>query len=623
MKIKVLLSALAVAFSLALQAEYRIGIIGCDTSHTIAFAKIANVDKDPRVDGFRVTCAYKWGSLDIASSTNRYAAYIPQLKAMGVEMKDSIADLLKDCDGVLLETCDGRPHYQQALEVFKSGKPCFIDKPVAADLTDVVRIVEAGKKFNAKWFCTSALRFLPAIADVRAGKLGKMRSVETWSPIETDPTQSRYYWYVIHGAEPLFAAMGTGCESVRVVGNDREELLTGTWSDGRLGVVHSVDWGHGAGHYGFAFPADDNKPEPISLGKYAGYPPLLASIVEFFKTGVAPVTPEETLEIYAFLSAAEQSRAQGGAAVKIADVIREAKERAIRTRTELLRAKLASDDRNYVFVAMHRGDWRHFPENSRGAIEGCIAAGADIVELDVARTKDGHFILNHDNSLDRTTTGKGKVSEHTLAEIRQLKLRDAEGGKDAPATEWPVLTLEEALEITKGRILMNIDHFSSFPKEVLDVVEKCGATKDVLVKAVYDRGQTERLFGEQYWQKVVSGELLFMPIIRYAWGGHEQAPAMMASWFAIEPRPFSMYELCFDSDLGEQQIPVILSQKGNPRVWVNTLWDSLDNKRPDKLAKTDPDAVWGWFVGKGVTMIQTDCGQEAVAYLKAKGHHDL
>lgn len=293
------------------------------------------------------------------------------------------------------------------------------------------------------------------------------------------------------------------------------------------------------------------------------------------------------------------------------------------TRTERLRAKLLSGDRNYVFLAMHRGDWRNYPENSRGAIQGCIDCGADIVELDVARTKDGHFILNHDNSLDRTTTGTGKVSDHTLAEIKTYRLRDSSGGKDAVPTDYEVLTLEEALEMTRGKILMNIDHFDKYPKEILDVVERCGAMKEVLVKAVFGYEKTRRMFGETYWAKVESGELLFMPIIRFAWGGHREAPAMMQSWFDHEPRIGSMYELCFDSIEGERQIPVILAQEGAPRVWVNTLWDSLDNKRPDKLAKTDPDAVWGWCVRQGVTMIQTDCGQEAVAYLKAKGHHDL
>ena len=116
------------------------------------------------------------------------------------------------------------------------------------------------------------------------------------------------------------------------------------------------------------------------------------------------------------------------------------------SRTEMIREKLMSSDRNYVFVAMHRGDWRNYPENSRDAILSCIALGADIVELDVQMTKDGRFVLLHDDKLDRTTTGKGKVSEHTLAEVKQLRLKSNQGGKDAKATDYEVLTLEEAQE---------------------------------------------------------------------------------------------------------------------------------------------------------------------------------
>ena len=140
---KIILAAAVVA-GLAAGAETRVGIIGCDTSHVIAFTKLMNVDKDPDCAGFRVTAAHKWGSPDIFSSTNRFPMYIAQLEEMGVVMKPTIADLLKEVDAVLLETCDGRPHYAQALEVFKSGKPVFIDKPVAASLADAIKIAEAG-----------------------------------------------------------------------------------------------------------------------------------------------------------------------------------------------------------------------------------------------------------------------------------------------------------------------------------------------------------------------------------------------------------------------------------------------------------------------------------------------
>ena len=187
---KIILAAAVVA-GLAAGAETRVGIIGCDTSHVIAFTKLMNVDKDPDCAGFRVTAAHKWGSPDIFSSTNRFPKYIAQLEEMGVVMKPTIADLLKEVDAVLLETCDGRPHYAQALEVFKSSKPVFIDKPVAASLADAIKIAEAGKKLNAKWFCSSSLRYVKNAQDARNGKLGPIRGADCWTPNQFERTAGR------------------------------------------------------------------------------------------------------------------------------------------------------------------------------------------------------------------------------------------------------------------------------------------------------------------------------------------------------------------------------------------------------------------------------------------------
>lgn len=310
------------------ERELRVGIIGCDTSHATAFAKLANVDKSPAAAGMRVTAAYKWGSRDIFSSTNRYPKFLAQLKEYGVEMKDSIPALLKDVDCVLLETNDGRLHYAQALEVFKAGKPVFIDKPVAHDLADVWRIVEAGKKLNANWFCSSSLRFADNVADAREGEFGKIRSATTSSPHTPEKTHTDYYWYAIHGTEPLFAILGPGCKDVRCIAGETEDLLVGTWKDGRLGIQHALERNKldGAGYGGIIFSEKGLTP----VGDNPGYAPLVQSIVKFFRTGVAPVTPEETIEIYAFMSAAEKSRENGGAVVTIAEILDEAKREAMR-----------------------------------------------------------------------------------------------------------------------------------------------------------------------------------------------------------------------------------------------------------------------------------------------------
>lgn len=316
-----LLVAAGLAAGLA-GAETKVGIIGCDTSHVIAFTELMNVKNDPDCAGFKVTAAHKWGSPDIFSSTNRFPKYIAKLEQMGVAMKPTIADLLADVDVVLLETCDGRPHLAQAIEVFKSGKPVFIDKPVTASLSDAVKLVDTAKKMNAKWFCSSSLRYVKNAQKARKGELGPIRGADCWTPEQFEPTQSEFFWYAIHGAEPLFTIMGTGCEEVRCTGTATEDVMVGTWKDGRLGVMRALNYKRkGCGYGGTIFTEQYGV---VDMGTYEGYKPLLVEILKFFKTGEVPVSPDETLEIYAFLEAATQSKARGGAAVKISEVMSKA-----------------------------------------------------------------------------------------------------------------------------------------------------------------------------------------------------------------------------------------------------------------------------------------------------------
>ena len=288
------------------------------------------------------------------------------------------------------------------------------------------------------------------------------------------------------------------------------------------------------------------------------------------------------------------------------------------TRTEAIREKLMSQDRDYVFVAMHRGDWRNFPENSKGAILSAIRLGADIVELDVHMTKDGRFILNHDKTMDRTTTGKGAVHDLTLAEIKQFKMRDRYG----TPTDYDVLTLEEALELTRGKILVNIDKFTAHPREILDAVAAVGALKEVLVKSTHAPDDARRFFGE-YWKAVESGELLYMPVIQFCWKHHAKAAHDLPLWIAEEPRKASMYEICADAPEYSAAFSQVLNAKGAPRLWVNTLWDELDVGHGDKRALLDADGNWGWVLSQGATMLQSDYAAELIVYLMQKGRRNF
>ena len=288
------------------------------------------------------------------------------------------------------------------------------------------------------------------------------------------------------------------------------------------------------------------------------------------------------------------------------------------TRTEQIREKLKSGDRNYVFVAMHRGDWRNFPENSTGSILSAIALGADIVELDVRRTKEGRFVLMHDKKIDRVLNGKGLLSKMTVEELKKLRFV-----KDGKTTDYTIVTLEEALELTRGKILINIDKFTENPHEILKAVDKVGALKEVLVKSTHSPEEAKTLFGE-YWPRVESGEILYMPVVQFCWKKHDHAAKIFPEWLKEEPRAASMYELCFDSmDRVNDVLGSVRNAPGKPRIWINSMWDTLSAGHSDPQALTDPDPNWGWILDQGVTMIQTDCGAEMLLYLTRRGRHNL
>ena len=316
---RLFLAAAAAATVCGAFAETKVGIIGLDTSHAIAFTKIMNVDKDPAVAGFRMVAAYQWGSRDIISSTNRYAKYIPQMQEMGVEIVPSIDDLLAKVDVVCLETNDGREHFWQAEKVFASGKRVFIDKPLAHNLKDALKIYAAGQKYNAQYFSSSALRFSNVAKAARAGEYGKIRGAAliSPSPLEEQGTHNYYTWYGIHGFEPLVAIMGMGVEKVSCFRNETDDVINAVWKDGRMGELRLMrkSWIYS----GYVLPEKpkDKKQPIIIYDGYQGYQPLLKEIIQFFKTGVAPVSPEETLEIMAFMEAAEMSAKRGGAPVTL------------------------------------------------------------------------------------------------------------------------------------------------------------------------------------------------------------------------------------------------------------------------------------------------------------------
>jgi predicted dehydrogenase len=324
----VAVAAVFVSSLFAEEAPKKIGIIGLDTSHVVAFTTVFNKGpKNPadaaKYAGFRVTPAFAQGSKDIPESTTRVPEYTEKLKGMGVEIVDSIEKLCSQVDFVMLESNDGRVHLEQVLPVLKAGKTVFIDKPIAGSLADVIRIQEAAKQAGVVYFCSSSLRFAASTQAVAQGSVGKVKTAYTTSPASLEPHHPDLYWYGVHGCESLYTVMGTGCLSVKRDKTPEGFIqVTGNWGDGRVGIYREADRKAKGGPYGGKAIGEKGEAE---VGKFDGYEVLLQAVVKMFRTGKAQVSAEETLELYAFMEAADESKRQGGAEVKLADVLAKAR----------------------------------------------------------------------------------------------------------------------------------------------------------------------------------------------------------------------------------------------------------------------------------------------------------
>lgn len=325
MKVCITLFALALT-SVALFAQdnlkpLRAGIIGLDTSHVLAFTESLNKGpKNPadadKVAGVKVVAAYPQGSKDIEASVKRVPEYTEKVKAFGVEIVDSVEELVKRVDVVFLESNDGRVHLEQVRPVLKAGKPVFIDKPIAGSLKEVIIIFEEAKKAGVPLFCSSSLRFGKSTQAVHNGSIGKVKSAETTSPSALEKTHPDLYWYGVHGCESLFTVMGTGCKSVkRGTTADGKIEVTGTWEGGRTGIFRESK-GYGGKAIGENGDAE--------IGSYDGYDVLLFEIIKMFRGGKPPVSAEETIELYAFMEAADESKRRGGAEVTLQEVLEKA-----------------------------------------------------------------------------------------------------------------------------------------------------------------------------------------------------------------------------------------------------------------------------------------------------------
>ncbi|HUV01721.1 MAG TPA: Gfo/Idh/MocA family oxidoreductase [Bacteroidales bacterium] len=302
----------------------RVGIIGLDTSHSVAFTRVLNdPSAAPEFGGYKVVAAYPKGSNDIKSSIDRIPGYTEDVKKLGVKIVNSIEELLAEVDVVLLETNDGRLHLQQALPVMKAGKRMFIDKPIAASLADTIAIFRMAEHYKVPVFSSSSLRYIAGVREIAEGSVGEVLGADTYSPATIEKTHPDLFWYGVHGVETLFTVMGIGCRSVTRTFTENTDKVVGIWLDNRIGTFRGIRYGR-ADYGGTIF----GEKGIAMLGKYSGYNPLLLEIVKFFQTGISPVSSEETIEIFAFMAAAEESKRQKGVPVFLEKVIRKAQQEA-------------------------------------------------------------------------------------------------------------------------------------------------------------------------------------------------------------------------------------------------------------------------------------------------------
>ncbi len=273
-------------------------------------------------------------------------------------------------------------------------------------------------------------------------------------------------------------------------------------------------------------------------------------------------------------------------------------------RVERIREEMLAPNRTSVLVVAHRADWRFAPENSLAAIENSIRLGADVVELDVQKTKDGQLILMHDKTLDRTTTGKGKIAEWTLDSIRTLRLKNGAALK----TKHRVPTLEEALLTAKGRVMVNLDKAYPIFDEIFPILEKTGTVGQIIMKGSKPVAEVKKDLGK-YLDRII-----YMPIV------HLDRPGAMQQIddFMKELHPVA-FELLFESDTCQLPKQVRAKLEGKSKIWYNTLWDTMAGGHDDDKSLENPDEGYGYLIDTlGATIIQTDRTAYLLEYLQAR-----
>lgn len=285
----------------------KFGILDFDTSHCVAFTQRLNhvdVKEDQWVEGGRVVIGCPGES---KLSPERIPGFTETMKKYGVPLVDKPEEMIGKVDAMLIESVDGSVHWERSRIFMEAGIPCFVDKPFACSLDDAKKMADLAEKKKLPLFSSSSLRYAQDVADfVKDEGKGKVVGCDTYGPAPLDKTNRNpgLFHYGIHPVEILYAVMGPGCQRVVNSHSEGTDLVTGTWKDGRIGTVRGIRDGRSA--YGYtAFT--DKAVKPVTVGTGYIYRELLKQIVTTFATGKAPLDINETLELIAFIEAANKS----------------------------------------------------------------------------------------------------------------------------------------------------------------------------------------------------------------------------------------------------------------------------------------------------------------------------
>ena len=280
-------------------------------------------------------------------------------------------------------------------------------------------------------------------------------------------------------------------------------------------------------------------------------------------------------------------------------------------RAEMIAAQIHNPNSKYVVVACHRGDWRTYPEISIPALESIIRMGADIMELDLKLTKDSVLVLSHDWTIDRCTTGKGRVSDYTLDELKQFRLRRAHG---VATDSLHICTLREALECCKDRICVNVDQGYEYYDMVLAITEELGVTDQILIKGKKPVAEVKAKMAEH------EHNMMYMPIIDIQ---KEKGQALFSEYMDTKTVPLA-YEVCWKKMAPEVEDCFKKILASGSKLWINTIWGSLCGYLDDDKALDcgDPAKIYDQVIAYGASMIQTDRPEQLIKYLRSKGLHD-